>query len=276
MTRMNQTSTGDVLITGVAGFVGSHLAERLLSLGHRVIGVDSLIRGTLRNLETARANPNFEFIQLDLCDPKSAVPTLAARLKKNKILTVWHMAANSDIEAGVEDPDVDLKHTFLTTYTVLGLMRVMGVAELRFASSSAIYGEHRGPLTECTGPLTPASNYGAMKLASEGSICSATETYLKRAQIYRFPNVVGNHATHGVIFDFIQKLKRDPGKLPVLGDGTQQKPYLHVSELVDAMLVAESQDTSKIGLFNIRRRGRIFDDGAIHRREHGTLRITHC
>ena len=120
---------------------------------------------------------------------------------------VWHMAANSDIQAGGVNPDVDLQATFLTTYHSLKLMKGLRISQIAFASSSAIYGEHPGVLREETGPLFPISNYGAMKLASEGAISAAVEQFGGRSWIFRFPNVIGPRSTHGVIYDFIKKLR---------------------------------------------------------------------
>jgi UDP-glucose 4-epimerase len=139
----------------------------------------------------------------------------------------------------------------MTTYNVLKTSQALGICQIVFASSSAIYGEHDGPLREDSGPLFPISNYGAMKLASEGIISAALEQHMKHAWIFRFPNVVGSRATHGAIYDFLNKLRNNPSELEVLGDGTQQKPYLHVSELIDAMLWAFERSTNRLNCFNI-------------------------
>ena len=168
-----------------------------------------------------------------------------------EIDTVWHMVANSDIGAGVADPNVDLKDTFLSTFNVLVAMRDAGIRKLAFASTSAVYGMHDRVLEENIGPLFPISNYGAMKLASEALISAAVESYLERAWIFRFPNVIGPRATHGIIFDLLTKLSRKPVDLEVLGDGTQQKPYLHVSELVEAMLWIYEHASDALNWFNI-------------------------
>ncbi|MGH9613742.1 MAG: NAD-dependent epimerase/dehydratase family protein, partial [Bryobacteraceae bacterium] len=131
------------------------------------------------------------------------------------------------------------------------LMRESGIRQIAFPSTSAVYGDNPAPLSEDTGPLLPISNYGAMKLASEASISSAAESFLDHAWIFRFPNVVGSRATHGIIFDLLRKLAAKPDALEVLGDGSQQKPYLHVSELLDAMLFIQQQATEKRNCFNI-------------------------
>jgi UDP-glucose 4-epimerase len=165
---------------------------------------------------------------------------------------VWHLAANSDIPAGVTDPLVDHRDTFLTTFNMLMVMRELKIPAIRFSSSSSIYGEFGDKLIEeDSGPLRPISNYGAMKLAAEAQISAARETFLERADIFRFPNVVGTPATHGVIYDFVAKLRRTPDRLDVLGDGSQQKPYMHVDDLIDAMLFIAARADERLNVFNI-------------------------
>jgi UDP-glucose 4-epimerase len=239
------------LITGAAGFIGSQLADKLLASGHRVFGVDNLVLGNRSNLAEALKSPNFSFEEVDVNDLKRFREFLKSAAKIGPIETVWHMAANSDIQAGGANPDIDLERTFLTTYHTLKLMEEFGISKLVFASSSAIYGELGGALTELSGPLHPISNYGAMKLASEGIITAALERFLKQAWIYRFPNVVGGRATHGAIYDFLKKLKKSPAELEVLGDGSQEKPYLHVSELIEAMTFLFENQQKRLNVFNI-------------------------
>jgi UDP-glucose 4-epimerase len=242
---------GTCLVTGAAGFIGSHLVDRLLARGHRVIGVDNLVLGKRANLAAASQSQQFSFRELDLNDVEACLAFLREETARGPIETVWHLAANSDIQAGGRDPDVDLRLTFLTTYNVLKVMQLLDIPQIVFASTSAIYGEHDGVLNENTGPLFPVSNYGAMKLASEGSITAALERFLKRAWICRFPNVIGSRATHGVIFDFLKKLRANPVELEVLGDGAQEKPYLHVSELLDAMLFVFERGPGRLNCYNI-------------------------
>jgi UDP-glucose 4-epimerase len=168
--------------------------------------------------------------------------------RHGRIDEVWHLAANSDIPAGVDDPSVDLKDTFMTTFWLLEACRKFGVKKFNFASSSAVYGDWSGiPLSETLGPLKPISNYGAMKLASEAQICAAIESYLDVANIFRFPNVVGVPATHGVILDFFIKLITTPKRLDILGDGSQKKSYLHVSELINAMVFISTLENKTHG-----------------------------
>ena len=238
-------------MTGAAGFIGSQLVDRLLAAGQHVIGVDNFARGTEANIAAARAHPRFELVTADLAVEDQVMQVVLPAVQGVQITTIWHMAANSDIPAGVSDPNVDYRDTFLTTFQTLALLRRCGASRIAFASTSAVYGELTGALREDSGPLLPISNYGAMKLASEAAISAAVTDAVERAWIFRFPNVVGPRGTHGVIFDFLHKLKGRDDELEVLGDGTQQKPYLHVTELLDAMLFITEQATGRINLFNI-------------------------
>ena len=237
----------NILVTGAAGFIGSHLVDALLDRGHHVIGVDNLSLGTRTNLCSVLDSPLFTLIERDVADEDFPVTFNPGC----KIDWVWHMAANSDIPAGVHDANVDFKDTFLTTFRILAWMKEHAVPRLAFASTSAIYGMRDKPIEEDSGPLLPISNYGAMKLASEGCISAAAEVWLGRADIFRFPNVIGSRATHGAIFDFVRKLRQNPAQLDVLGDGSQQKPYLHVANLVEAMLFIADHAQGKLNYYNV-------------------------
>ncbi len=239
------------LVTGAAGFIGSHLVDRLLERGCSVLGVDNMKLGRRSNLARAFENPRFKFVELDVNDVPALVQAVRQHSHEQPFEITWHLAANSDIRAGVADSEVDLRDTFLTTFHVLKAMRELNIPRIAFASTSAIYGVLPGRMEEDMGPLFPISNYGAMKLASEASISAATEAYLDRAFIFRFPNVVGSRSTHGVIHDFVQKLNANPAELEVLGDGTQEKPYFHVSDLLDAMLFIVERASDKLNYFNI-------------------------
>ncbi len=241
-----------VLITGVAGFIGCNLAKILLEQGHTVFGVDNLCCGTMNNLTDISDHPYFVFNKVDMAELPEYSKVFTSFQSTELITEVWHLAANSDIPTGVSDPNVDFRDTFLTTFNTLLLMQSFKVGNLLFASSSAVYGDlgHK-TLVENIGPLLPISNYGAMKLASEAIISAAAESYLSRVCVFRFPNVVGVPATHGVILDFVRKLKENPHQLTVLGNGTQQKCYLHVDELIDAMLFICKTAQEKICLYNV-------------------------
>ncbi|HQR03428.1 MAG: NAD-dependent epimerase/dehydratase family protein [Proteobacteria bacterium] len=241
-----------VFITGVAGFIGCNLASELLAKGRIVAGFDNLCRGSRVNLTEISSHPNFSFEVVDLSDIDAYRHALHDLHRRQPVTEVWHLAANSDIPAGTADPHIDYRDTFMTTFNTLVLMRELGIPVIAFASSSAIYGDHGDrPLNEDSGPLLPISNYGAMKLAAEAAISAACESHLEAAYLFRFPNVIGVPATHGVIQDFMRKLRETPGNLDVLGDGSQQKGYLHVTDLVDAMLFIRETATDKLSYFNI-------------------------
>jgi UDP-glucose 4-epimerase len=240
------------LVTGGCGFVAANLIPHLLTTGKRVLALDNFCRGSEANLGSSRHHPNLTVRQVDLSNLDAYRSAVSDAAGDSAIHEVWHLAANSDIPAGIRDSEVDLRDTFMTTYNTLAVMEERQVSRLFFASSSAVYGDHGDEiLTESSGPLLPISNYGAMKLASEAIISAASEKFLTRAALLRFPNVVGVPSTHGVILDFIRRLRSDPAALTVLGDGTQRKCYLHVSDLVDAMLVIRDRSTDKVGAFNI-------------------------
>ncbi len=243
------------IVAGGAGFVGSNLLPLLAREGRHLLILDNLCRGRVDYLNPVRniAGDRVHFLNVDLSDPGATLQAFEFSKRLGVTDEVWHLAANSDIPAGVSDPKIDLRDTFMTTLSLLDAMKSCGIGTLHFASSSAIYGDHGGiPLHESIGPLLPISNYGAMKLASEALISAACESYLNRANLFRFPNVVGAPATHGVILDFTNKLKEDLTRLDVLGDGTQQKAYLHVSDLVAAMMhVRNSGGLPKVFPVNI-------------------------
>ena len=235
------------MVTGGAGFIGSHLCDALLELGHQLVIIDDLSLGRRSNIGHLLERNDVQFLEMSILDEE-----FAARFKESRVDAVFHLAANSDIAAGSSDRSVDLDRTFMTTWQVLENMAREGVQELVFASTSAIYGDTEVPTNEDFGPLQPVSFYGAAKLASEAYATAYAARHDIRTWTVRFPNVIGSRATHGVIFDFVSRLLADNSVLQVLGDGTQTKPYLHVSDLVAAILkVWHTVDPQPYDAFNI-------------------------
>lgn len=242
-----------IIVAGGAGFIGCHLVRHFLEHDQPVLVIDNFCRGSRDFLKDLPGQAHLHIVAADLADVESTIKIVGDFHRQFPVETVWHMAANSDIPAGIANSQVDFRDTFLTTYALLEAMKIHGVRRLAFASSSAIYGDHGAQtlLREDSGPLFPISNYGAMKLASEAAISAAVESHLERAWIFRFPNVIGVPATHGVLLDFVRKLRADPTVLPVLGDGTQQKVYLHVEELIRAMLFIVANATAPRNCYNV-------------------------
>ena len=239
------------VVCGGAGFIGVNLTRELLKQG-AVVCIDNCSLGSYSNTAEFSDNMSFSFIEHDLADMAGTQVIFKQLDVASEEIDVWHLAANSDIVSGVNDPEVDIKNTFQTTNSILAAMRSVNAKRIYFASSSAIYGDMKGePAREDSGPLFPISNYGAMKLASEALISAAQESFLDTAMLFRFPNVVGVPATHGVIYDFVRKLRDTPTVLPVLGDGSQRKSYLHASDLVAAMLHLKDYFGKGVDAFNI-------------------------
>lgn len=237
----------NILITGGAGFIGSHLDDALIARGHDLTIVDNLVLGRKENIAHLIGNPNFRFIEADLLD----VPKMREVFAEGKFDMVYHLAANSDIQKGGKDPMVDYNLTFNTTFNVLQFLKDFEIKKFFFASTSAIYGETYDVLNEDYGPLKPVSNYGAGKLASEAYISAFSSTYGIQTWITRFPNVVGERFTHGVIYDFIKKLRNNPEELEVLGNGEQCKPYVYVKDLVEAILYVIDHAEEKYNVYMI-------------------------
>ena len=219
------------LVTGGAGFIGTHLVRNLLERGLEVVVVDNFTLGHKENVDCFSENANYKFYNINIEDTENFCDTL----KDEKFDIVYHLAANSDIQKGGRMPSVDFNDTFMTTYSVLELMRRNNIKNLFFSSTSAIYGDKQMLLTENLGDLKPISYYGGAKYASEGFISSYTFMNDLNTVVFRFPNVIGPNLTHGVIYDFVKKLRNNPNELEILGDGTQTKPYLYVTDLVEAI-----------------------------------------
>ena len=215
-------------------------------------GVDDLSLGRLEHLSQARQSAKFRFYENDISHPANASESLQAAADwAGTPDLVWHLAANSNIPAGTADAAVDFKRTLQTTFAILEAAKSTAVKKVAFASTSAVYGERGDVLTEDSGPLLPISNYGATKLASEALLSAAAESFLERIWIFRFPNVVGLRPTHGAILDFVRRLADRPASLRVLGDGSQTKPYLHLSDLIGALRFIVAHANERRNVYNI-------------------------
>jgi UDP-glucose 4-epimerase len=235
-----------IMVTGGAGFIGSHIVDRLMSEGHEVVVYDNLSSGKKEFIEHHMGKENFRFVQADLLD----FETLNREMKDIDI--VYHVAANPDVRLGAKDTKVHMEQNVLATYNVLEAMRINGVRDIVFTSTSTVYGEAKKiPTPEDYGPLIPISLYGASKLGAEAFITSYAHTFDMKAVIYRFANIVGPRGTHGVIYDFIMKLKKNPQELEILGDGTQTKSYLYVEDCVDAIIYGYKNRREDVEIFNI-------------------------
>lgn len=236
-----------VLVAGGSGFIGSHLIDALLAEGNDVVCVDNFFIGTKENIAHLKNNAHFKFYEQDLTDLDKVLEIF----KKEQVEYVFHLAANSDIQASAQSPMIEYKNTYSTTFILLECMRQCGVKKLFFASTSAVYGEQMGAeVSEEAVALKPISYYGGAKLGSEGIISSFAYMNDMSVLVFRFPNVIGPRLTHGVIYDFVKRLKDDPSHLKILGDGRQSKPYIYVLDLVDAIM--HFKDAPKgVTLYNV-------------------------
>ena len=237
-----------VLVTGGAGFIGSHLVDALMVRGDEVCVSDNLSTGSLENVRHWLNSPNFTFIMGDLLNPIDL-----EKLKIERYSLIFHFAGNPKVKIGSTEPDIHFQQNIVATHNLLELVRKTGTQPtMAFASTSTIYGEaSRIPTPEDYAPLKPISTYGASKLACEALITAYAYTYGFKAVIYRLANIVGPRSRHGVIYDFIQKLKRNPEELEILGDGSQTKSYLHIRDCVDAILLGLENSAEQVEIFNV-------------------------
>jgi len=233
----------DILITGGAGFIGSNAVEMLIER-NRICVFDNLTATDSRYLKKYEGDKNFKFQKIDIKNISDADP--------GNFDFVLHLAANSDVMRGSLNPLVDLKENVEGTVSLLEYMRKNDCGEIAFSSSSTVFGEAAVmPTPEDYGPCLPISSYGASKLACEGFITAYAHYYGIRATIFRFANIVGKNSTHGVIHDFIVKLKKDGTRLEVLGDGSQKKSYMHVSDCIGAMQFLLEKRKSAVEIYNL-------------------------
>lgn len=236
-----------ILITGGAGFIGSQLAQFYIKKKYEVTVFDNLSWGKKEFLKVISSDPAFHFRQIDLCDAE-----LILKYLPNEIDTVFHLAANSDIMRGGSDPSIDFQNTIVATFNLLTAMRRKKIKKIFYTSGSGVYGDiGKVKLPETFGPLFPYSMYGATKLSAEGMIAAFVNLFEMQAWMIRPANIIGPNATHGVILDFINKLKKDPGHLEILGDGNQNKSYLYISDVLEAIDLIYSKVKDKISVFNL-------------------------
>jgi UDP-glucose 4-epimerase len=234
------------LVTGCAGFIGSNLVDKLLELGHEVLGIDNLSTGQYRFLENAIRDTSFRFIEADLKSPEQYYPAFLG------VDAVFHFAANADVRFGTNNPRRDLDENTIATFNVLEGMRAYGVEHILFSSTGSVYGEASVIPTPEDGPFpVQTSLYGASKLACEGLIAAYCEGFGMRSWIFRFVSILGERYTHGHVFDFYKMLKSEPSRLPVLGNGKQKKSYLYVQDCLDAILIAHQKAKHKVNVFNL-------------------------
>lgn len=236
----------NVIVTGCAGFIGSTLVDRLLADGHRVVGVDNFSTGQRRFLQAALAHPAFRLVEGDLLDLDGLKKAFAGGE------VVYHLAANADVRFGTDHPGRDLEQNTIATFHVLEAMRANRIGRLAFSSTGSVYGEAKVIPTPEDAPFpVQTSLYGASKAAGEALIAAYCEGFGFRACIFRFVSILGERYTHGHVFDFYRKLRADPTRLQVLGNGRQRKSYLHVQDCVEAMLLAMARAPGKVNIYNL-------------------------
>lgn len=242
-----------VLITGIAGMVGSNLLKKYINQNKIIIGIDNFELGKKKFIKDYFKFKNFFFFKINL-NKKVTNKNLEKILKKNSLSEIWLLAANSDISKGTENTFVDLNNTFLTTINSLEFLKsyMNKKTKILFTSTSAIYGNISRPVSENNSLVSPVSNYGAMKLACEAYISSFSFLNNVNTFIFRFPNVIGKNLTHGLLFDMKKKINSKKNYINVLGNGKQQKPYSHVDEILSCMMFLKNKKyQKKINTFNI-------------------------
>jgi UDP-glucose 4-epimerase len=233
------------LVTGGAGFIGSHLVDELVRRGQDVLVYDNFSTGFRRHLDPAMKTGRVRIIEGDILD--------SAKLKSalENVSTVFHLAANADVRGGMRNTTVDVEQNILGSHSVLEAMKAQSVREIVFTSSATVYGEpDRFPTPESQ-PLVQTSLYGASKLAAEAMIQAYGEYFDIRSWCFRFVSWIGERYSHGVVRDFVQKLRRNPKELEILGDGGQRKSYLDVSDGVRGIFRAMENLKGRKNVINL-------------------------
>lgn len=237
---------GSFVVTGCAGFIGSSMVDRLLSQGHKVVGIDNFSTGLREFLFDALENKNFTLEEKNLLDLESVSQAFKG------VDAVFHFSANADVRSGVDRPRVDLEQNTIVTHNVLEAMRVNNVKRIAFSSTGSVYGEAvQIPTPEDVAFPIQTSLYAASKVSCEGMISAYCEGFDFQSWIFRFVSILGERYTHGHVFDFYEKLKDDPSFLPVLGNGKQRKSYLYIQDCLDAIQIAMDKSDEKVNIFNL-------------------------
>ena len=237
-----------VFVSGGAGFIGSHLARRLLLDENieRLVIFDNLASGKRSHLSDLAGDNRLEIIEADLKDLDAVRKSMAG------CETVYHLAANPDIAKAATQPEIDFWEGTYLTQNVLESMRATGARKILYASGSGVYGENSSvAFREEYGPCLPISTYGASKLACEALVASYCHLFDLRGRSFRFANVVGGRQTHGVGYDFIRRLKLDPTRLQIQGDGSQRKSYIHIEDALAAIATADATSEARYDVFNV-------------------------
>lgn len=235
------------IVTGCAGFIGSHVVDRLLKNPNNfVIGIDNFSTGNNKFIEEAKKSGNFKFYEIDLLNLDEIKKTFKGGD------TVFHLAANADVRFGVQNPRRDLEQNTIVTQNVLEAMQFNNIKKIIFSSTGSIYGEAKIVPTPENCPFpTQTSFYGASKIACEGLISAYCEAFNINGYIFRFVSILGERYTHGHIFDFYKKLKINPDELVVLGNGKQRKSYLYINDCIDGIFLALKKSKEKLNIFNL-------------------------
>ncbi|MEL9909410.1 MAG: NAD-dependent epimerase/dehydratase family protein [Sulfolobales archaeon] len=234
-----------ILVTGGAGFIGSHIVDRLMGEGFSVRVVDNLSSGRLENIEQWLGNHRFEFFRGDLKSYSDALEAVKG------VDVVFHFAANPEVRVSTTNPRVHFEENVVATFNLLEAMRERGVKEIIFASSSSVYGEPETIPVDENAPMKPVSVYGASKAACENLIHSYSKLYGIKAVILRYANVIGPRLRHGVIYDLLMKIKRSREVLEVLGDGTQTRSYIYIADAVEATIAAWRNSREEYNVYNV-------------------------
>jgi UDP-glucose 4-epimerase len=234
-------------IAGGAGFIGSHLVDELLNRPeHKVVVFDNFLSGSPSHLDGLLEDPRLWLVEADLRDLERIVEEMRGADH------VYLLAANPDIAAAVDEPAIDFWHGTYLAHNVLEAARINGVAQITYASGSGVYGDLAGrEVDEQFGPLIPVSTYGASKLACEAMLAAYAHMFGVGVNVFRFANVVGPRQTHGVTYDFVRHLFDDSKVLHILGDGSQSKSYIHVSDVIAAMLTVVDRRRQGFEVFNV-------------------------